>query len=289
MLTMEGIEMSETKATQWFNRDGSPCERPVRQISVTTASFQRQESCNRCGGAGGWQGWPGFTCYGCGGTGKGIVRTIKVYTAEKLAALNASQEKRNAKRQEAAEAKHAEQRAAITAWRADNADTLAILRSEARNPEFPQEGGSEFLANLLEQADYRPLSQAQIDAGLAAVQRERDRREQQARQQWIGKVGDRIEFSWTVTRVILLEDGGYGHGYYAPSRYLVLGTDEKGNVVKYIGSGSFPHEGETVKAKATVKSHDTYKGSKQTVIERPKLPKSNPFAEAVAALQTAGA
>src|SRR5262245_1193351 len=64
------------------------------------AAYQVQDVCQRCGGEGGWQGGPGFTCYGCGGHGEGRVRTVKVYSAEKLAKLNVSFEKRQAKQQE---------------------------------------------------------------------------------------------------------------------------------------------------------------------------------------------
>ena len=59
--------------------------------------------CSRCGGAGGSDKWAptGWTCYQCGGTGKGSLvvyklYVYKLYTAEQLAKLNATRDKKNA-------------------------------------------------------------------------------------------------------------------------------------------------------------------------------------------------
>jgi len=85
-------------ATFYFHRDGSPCTRPVHVESAHVANYSYVDTCQRCGGAGGWSGWPGFTCFECGGSGKSKIRTVKVYSAEKLARLNTAEKKRNAKK-----------------------------------------------------------------------------------------------------------------------------------------------------------------------------------------------
>src|SRR5208282_2709867 len=56
------------------------------------------DRCSRCGGAGGSDKWAhtGWTCYQCGGTGKGSLVVSKLYTAEQLAKLNATRDKKNA-------------------------------------------------------------------------------------------------------------------------------------------------------------------------------------------------
>lgn len=105
---------------KWYERDGKECTRKVHVINATTASYSYQDSCDRCGGAGGWQGWPGFTCYGCGGNGKGKIRTVKVYTAEKLAKLVAADEKRQAKKVSAAQAEEAARQTVADAFLAAN-------------------------------------------------------------------------------------------------------------------------------------------------------------------------
>lgn len=88
---------------RYFHRDGSPCKRRVRVESEHVATYQVQDACDRCGGAGGGPQWShtGWTCYACGGNGKGKIRTVKVYSAEKLAKLVTAEEKRNAKKQAA--------------------------------------------------------------------------------------------------------------------------------------------------------------------------------------------
>lgn len=84
----------------YFHRDGSTCNRSFRVENLPTTSYDYQDSCHRCGGEGGSKAWAhtGYTCYECSGTGKGKIRTVKVYSAEKLAKLNAATEKRDAKK-----------------------------------------------------------------------------------------------------------------------------------------------------------------------------------------------
>lgn len=262
----QALPVQTPPQTTWFERDGSPCEKKVTVLSTTTASYSYQDTCYRCGGAGGAPQWAhtGWTCFECGGTGKGKIRTVKVYTAEKLAKLNASADKREDKRRTKLEAERAAAQAKLEIWKSANHETLEALSTQA--------GRSPFLASLLEQAELRPLTAAQIEVGLKAVEHEQAKAEQEQKQEWIAHVGARIELDWTVDKVVELSEGGYGsRGFYESARYLVLGHDGAGNIVKYVGSGRFPSEGKTAHVKATVKAHDSYKGQKQTVIERPRM------------------
>jgi len=84
----------------YFHRDGSRCPHRVRVESAHVASYSHQDRCSRCGGEGGSRAWAhtGYTCFACSGSGKGKIRTVKVYSAEKLAKLNAATEKRDTKK-----------------------------------------------------------------------------------------------------------------------------------------------------------------------------------------------
>jgi len=78
----------------------------------------------------------------------------------------------------------------------------------------------------------------------------------------IGTVGERREFELTVNKVFSFESQ---FGY----TYINICKDADGNVVVYKGSNRF-EEGETVRVKATVKSHEERDGVAQTLIARPK-------------------
>ena len=121
---------------EYFHRDGTPCDRSVTEVNATTAQYDYRAKCSRCGGAGGSDAWKftGWTCFECGGSGNGTVHTVKVYTAEKLAKLQASEVRRNAKR----EAKEAVIRDAqaqeLATWRTANAEALAKIETGIRDP-----------------------------------------------------------------------------------------------------------------------------------------------------------
>jgi hypothetical protein len=82
----------------------------------------------------------------------------------------------------------------------------------------------------------------------------------------VGTVGKREVFSVTV-KAVRCFDGNYG------VRSLVRMEDESGNVLTW-WTGEAPEwakEGDSLKVKATVKKHDDYKGTPQTVVSRAAL------------------
>jgi hypothetical protein len=79
---------------------------------------------------------------------------------------------------------------------------------------------------------------------------------------WIGTVGQRMEFhGLTITRVYLKESA-YG------TTYITTMEDKDGNSVVWFASKAVGDVGATLNLKATVKAHDDFKGRKQTVITR---------------------
>lgn len=83
---------------------------------------------------------------------------------------------------------------------------------------------------------------------------------QDAASQHFGKVGQRASFDLTVDRKIPLEGG---------DTFLVLARDAVGNVAKFFCHekiGGSLSEGQHARLAATVKAHEEYRGTKQTVL-----------------------
>jgi hypothetical protein len=235
--------------TQLFSRDGQP----------RTSGYRKP--CSRCGGAGGSQAWAytGYTCYQCGGVGKGDVAPL--YTAEKLAKLNAAAEKRAA-------AATAKRNAAMAVVAAERAAGLAVfLESNAAFiASIPSDSGfwSEFKQSFIERQ--RDPSAAQV----ALVERELAKRALPASRH-LGVVGEKVTLVLTTKRIVTIQGRAMFYGD-SGLLYITIMSDADGNVVTYKGkSNSVPNEGATATISATVKVHDEFNGVKQTVIQRPKV------------------
>lgn len=122
--------------TVWMWRSGTPVDfATVRKGMLTVlrpdaAILTHRVTCQRCGGAGGWKGWPGFTCYECGGKGS-VDAEDKLYTAEKIAKLDAAAAKRNVlaseKRRVTAEVEAAALESFMDTYYATHPDIAAAL------------------------------------------------------------------------------------------------------------------------------------------------------------------
>lgn len=109
------------------------------------------------------------------------------------------------------------------------------------------------LAKLLGDIATRTVRQAEYAAKRAA---------EVATSNWIGEKGQRRDFELTVTFTTSFETQ-FG------TLHVHNMTDAAGNVVVYKGGRRIAARGETIKVKATIKEHGTYKDVKQTVIARP--------------------
>lgn len=245
-----------------FDRGG--IERTPNGMADGKPVYCYKTTCNRCGGAGGADKWnhTGYTCFECKGSGKGPVRAAKLYTAEKLAKLNASQAKREEKRRIAAQAKAnaiaAERDARRAKFLTDNAGFIAKLRT--LGGDFWGQFASDFLERC---QDASPRQMEVVDAEIA-------RRAAQAASKHVGAVSERVTLIVTTEKVVditVREAGGYAR---FGSRYLFLARDSHGNRIVYKGNGDFPREGETATIKATVAEHAEYNGELQTLVQRPK-------------------
>jgi len=101
-----------------------------------------------------------------------------------------------------------------------------------------------------------------LDRGLIA-KREAKReeiRQEQAKSEWIGEVGERREFEGQVYQVFYNKD----YDFYITK--IKVGED----IITYIGK-KIAEKDEAIKIKATIKRHDLYKEIKTTVVNRPKI------------------
>lgn len=82
-----------------------------------------------------------------------------------------------------------------------------------------------------------------------------------SKSQFVGNVGERVEFKATVQKAIPIEN------YFGSQTLHVMESDE-GNVFVWLTGSRTLEVGETHHMRGTVKMHDIYKGVKQTVLTR---------------------
>lgn len=102
----------------------------------------------------------------------------------------------------------------------------------------------------------------------AAAIREDGWRTERRAQPWIGTVGERLSFEGAVLyeKEVFTQFGG--------SMLILIKDEATGGVVKIFGSGITLwsiRKGQWVSGKGTIKKHETYNGSKSTVVSRAKL------------------
>lgn len=168
-----------------------------------------------------------------------------------------------------------EYRAAIERIYSENNQALAeqVLEYARQMP-----GNNDYSSNLrsLSNQDYiTPRHYSFVASAVAAWRREQDRQsreviEQQTfphRNEWVGNVGDRLtDIRATVTGVRYM-DGQYG------TTTLVSLRDEGGHTLKWFASGrkEYANGADVLIERATVKKHDEYRDTKQTVLTRCKV------------------
>jgi hypothetical protein len=255
-----------TMNEELFTREGELIA-PERRSGPRSYTI-RNEPCHRCGGQGGSDAWrhTGWKCYRCGGERFELPRTVKLYSAAELAKLNARRDAIRAKKKAAADAIAAEQAARVaaerTAWDAANGALVAAAR--------PFADRSEFLADLLARLDSgRTLwTQGQIEGVQKSLAGFAERELKAAASEYVGAIGDRVEASVTVENVFSFERPKFNAHWINETVSIVTMRDGKGNVFVSKSPSFFAEKGETFRIKATVKAHDAYRDTKQTVVNR---------------------
>lgn len=260
-----GAEVNADTITRYTFRGHVPrlhTEDPKKGVAL----FTYCPRCDRCGGEGGRAQWAatGGTCYKCGGHGTTGSRTVKAYSADKLTKLVAAQQrawdKKEAKRKAVADAKLADEQERYDAWLQTVPPTF-VTRLTARAPQ------NEFLTEMLGRvSDRRPLTGPQLDAALRALDRMDADDAKAAESRHAGVVGARLR-GVRVTCVFFkdLSDD-------ERTRYMYKLEAGGGVTLVYFGAArGMPELNGTATIDFTVKKLDEYRGSKQTIIERPKV------------------
>ncbi len=256
--------------TQLYTRSGTEYTGKVELNAKGKPTYTYDVACTRCHVINGQRlyvmgmmnGKPysrtGFDCWTCGNTGVTSTKTAPLYTAEQVAKLNATADKRQAARQakhQAEQAKVAAERAEKeAAYRAQHADFLAKIATLCTG------NGSDFWDRMA--ADLLMAFRSPSERQIALVDAEVAKRQQNATSAYIGAVSDRIEIVGTIERVITTES------FYGIKRINIIRCND-GNVVLYRGN-YIGGKDDSVHIMATVAEHTVYNGVKQTIVQRPK-------------------
>lgn len=101
----------------------------------------------------------------------------------------------------------------------------------------------------------------------AAKARAEAREAEKAASNYMGEVGKPLTLS---LEVLAVRERTYTDVWPARTVYWHLMRTAEGNVVTYRGSVQLGDRGDRVSMKATVKAHEEYQGTKQTVVQRPR-------------------
>jgi hypothetical protein len=255
--------------TDLFTRHGTPHTGPHHVGETGRPYTTAQTSCSRCGGAGGSDRWAhtGWTCFQCGGHGRGPVVTVKLYTAEQVAKLDASAAKRQAKKTAAADARAVAAKAEADARRvAFLAEHGALIEQASKYVER-----STFIADVVRKGLERSaLSQGQVDALRSTVAKIEASDAAKAASRHVGAIGERLTLAVTVERVTSYDRQAFG-GFNMETVWIVTMRAENGAAIVSKSPRFAPQEGERFTLKATVKEHGDYRGEAQTIVQRPAV------------------
>jgi hypothetical protein len=250
LFTRHGTEWDGKGTLDNFSKKGDSC-----------TNF-RHENCTRCGGTGIYRWFvraqpAAGTCFKCNGA-RTTPAKARLYTAKKLATLDAAAQKREIKRAAAArlEAEAKAERVArkTTLWLSidDNETVINAARNLTEN---------QFATKMLDSLnDWGSLTDGQLGALKGTIAREK----QNVASTFIGTIKERLDFTVTVERIMSFP-GEWGTTYFNICR------DGNGNVIVYKGIKVLAEKGEEVTFKATVKEHKAFNGTNQTIVNRPKV------------------
>ena len=267
---MSYIDGMETVMEKMFTREGAAHSGAMREVAKGRMGFSRLKTCGRCGGAGGSEAWrfTGWTCFDCGGKGSLGYETVKLYTGAELIKLNATREKKRAKKEAARMAKiaaaEAEAAAKLAGFMAEHGELVLKAKACA--------GKSGFVSDLVEKLEkYGSWSEKQIAAVAKTVAEITENEIKAAASSWIGKVAERMEMPVTVERVASYVRPSFS-GRGMETVWIVSMRTPEGNAIVVKSPSFYGHKkGESFTLRATVKEHSEYRGEKQTVMMRPAV------------------
>ena len=247
---------------QLFTRSGTEYTGEVKNNAKGKPIYTYKVSCNRCCEINGQRLWimglengrpyshTGFDCWTCGNTGFTSIKTAPLYTADQLAKLNATADKRNAVK--------AAKQAEILAQHQAAQDAFVELHKPffSALDSLTGEFWTRFRNDMLNRM------KAPSERQLALVEGEVAKLQQNATSEHFGAVGERVEIKGTMEKVVSIESR-FG------IKFINIIRCESGNVAVHMGSYICAKD-EPVHIKATVAQHNVRDGVKQTIIQRPK-------------------
>lgn len=245
-----------------FTRSGTEYTGEVKNNAKGKPTYTYKVSCNRCCEIDGQRMWimglengrpyshTGFDCWTCGNTGFTSIKTAPLYTADQLAKLNATADKRNAVK--------AAKQAEILAQHQAAQDAFVELHKPffSALDSLTGEFWTRFRNDMLNRM------KAPSERQLALVEGEVAKLQQNATSEHFGAVGERVEIKGTMEKVVSIESR-FG------IKFINIIRCESGNVAVHMGS-YICGKGESVHIKATIAEHNVRDGVKQTIIQRPK-------------------
>ena len=259
--------------TQLFYRDGAPvAEKDLPRVVLgklgQSGFIVHVGPCGRCGGQGGSAHWrpSGGICYRCHGKNSETFehREVRVFTADKLATLQARDEKKRQVALEKQRKAEEQKRHDLSVWLNEGGPARRALVERIHNAAKGKHDG--FIADLARKLlDCITLTDKQIEAAERVLDAVENRERQNAASEWVGDIKERIEIAGRVEFVRDF-DGAYG------VTTLIKWRDDAGNVCAWFASGCWDvAKGDRIAGKGTVKKHDEYQDTKQTVFTRCKI------------------
>lgn len=231
--------------------------------------FIQKRICGRCGGAGRAEQWAhtGYTCYDCNGKGHLGDVSVKLYTAEQIAKMDATAGKRQAKRDAANEVKAAA-RAREAAARADDFHAVhgaLIARAKPHmENDFIRDVMTRALANNM-------ISEKQAIAVSDAITRIETRNAMRAASRHVGKIGERLETEVTVSNVASFDRPCFNASWRQETVWIITMRDADMNAIISKSTSFRAEKGEKLHIRATIKEHGHYNDEAQTTVQRIKV------------------
>lgn len=229
-------------------------------------------------------------CFQCNGTG-----VHKRYdSAEKVEQIVKRRIADRARRDRKAAEKEAAQAEALAVWQAANPTVVAaaaeVMADRAAAEQYTdadykaqtewEDRWGDFVTDLANQAQYRPLTDAQTEAFLPAVEKAKAEHaeavEVAAKRRYLDVAeGARPTVTGVITVAATFEASDY-HGRPMSKRVVIVegNGDFEGVTVKMMGTAQAlwdAEKGEHVEVTGTVKGFDEYEGVPQTSMIRPKI------------------
>jgi hypothetical protein len=175
----------------------------------------------------------------------------------------AARERRAAKR----EAEHKERQRVWAIEREERFNAFALAHGDVITFLSPHANASGFLADMYHNVGkWGSLTDGQLAAVRKIMTQNAEREARAKSSSYLGEIGKPLEVEVTVIAQTVRD---YTDTFPPRSVYWHLLHDAAGNVLTFRGV-RLAEKGARVKATFTVKAHEEYKGTKQTVLQRPR-------------------